>query len=190
MVLEKKTLMSVFIAVIMIVSVIGFSLSFAQPAGEKLQYNSYTFVRTPQGLRTTLNDVTVYFSYLPRDLEDIEIDEGAKTAVQGAKVLWFTYDPQDEFAPEIADVQYSLDDALAKVADVYVMRALVNNTGYQLPVITCANASAVVPVILLQSGNETVITHQNGCVRVRAASKQEVYQVGDRLLYQLLGVMN
>jgi hypothetical protein len=182
-------LMSIFIAVIMVVSVIGFALTFGQPAAERLEYNSYKFLRTQQGLQAKINDIKVYFYYFPRDLEDIPFEEGAKTAVDGARVLWFTYDPNDQFTREIADVLYYMEDALATVSDVYVQRGLLNTTGYTLPQITCANATVTVPVLVLQSGNETAIGHNNGCITATAATDREVYQVGDRLLYQAFGVM-
>jgi len=190
MALDKKTIMSLFIAFIMIVSVIGFSLSFAQPAGEKLQYKEHKFVRTQQGLRTKLNDINVYFYSFPRDIEEMEFDEGAKVAVDSARVIWLSYDPQDEKAADIADTFYYMEEILGRVADVYVMRGLTNNTGYQLPQVTCANASTTVPVLVLTSGNETRITHQSGCITAAAVESKDVYRAGDRILYQVLGVMS
>jgi hypothetical protein len=188
--LDKKTVMSLFIAFIMIVSVIGFSLSFSQPAAEQLQYKEHKFVRTSQGLRTKLNDINVYFYSFPRDIEEIEFDEGAKTALDGARVVWMTYDPQDEKAAEIADTFYYMEEILGRVADVYVMRGLINNTGYQLAQVTCANASTTVPVIVFRSGNETRISHSAGCITAAAWESKDVYRAGDRILYQALGVMD
>ncbi len=189
MILDKKTWMSLFIAVIMIVSVIGFSLSFAQPA-EKLEYNDYTFVRTAQGLQTKVNNIKLYFYHFPRDLEDIPFADGAKTALGNARVLWFSYDSNDLFGQESADALYYIEEVLGTLDKTYVQRGLVNNTGYQLPEITCANASAAVPVLILKSGNETAISFESNCIIGTAASDKEVYQVGDRLLYQALGVMH
>ncbi len=186
--MDKKVFMGLFIAFIMIVSVLGFALSFRAPSAEKLEYQGYTFIRTNQGLRTNINDINIYFYYFPRDIADIEFDEGAKTALD-TRVLWFTYDPNDEFATEIADSLFYIEDVLGTVSDKYVQRGLTDNTEYVLPEVSCANATTTVPVLLLQSGNETTIKHDNGCIIATAISQKEVYQIGDRILYQSLGVM-
>ena len=189
MVLDKKTWMGLFIAAIMIFSVIGFAMSFSAPSAEKRKYNDYTFIQTQQGLRTRVNDINVYFYNFPQDIASIPFDEGAKIALDTV-VLWFSYDPNNEFAPEIADALFYMEEVIGTVLEEpYVQRGLVNNTEYVLPEITCANATASVPVLIIESGNTTAITHDNGCIVATAASQQEVYQVGDRLLYQTLGVM-
>lgn len=188
MAFDKKTWMSLFIAFIMIASVIGFAFSFTQPV-EKLQYKDFTFVSTPQGLQTTVNDIRLYFYYFPRDLEDVQFDEGAGVALDGARVLWVSYDPNDAYATEIAGMLFYIEEALSETDTAFVQRGLVNNSGYVLPEVSCANATASVPVIVMQSGNETKVTHRDGCVVATAASRPETAMVGDRLLYELLGVM-
>jgi hypothetical protein len=185
---DKKTWMSLFIAVIMIVSVIGFALSFHQPP-ETLKYRGTTFVRTQQGLQATIDGMRLYFYNFPGYLEDIPVSEEAKAPLENARVLWFSYNPQDEHASEIADAMFYLEEALAAVKDRYVQRGFINNTDYALPEITCANSTAAVPVLIMQSGNETAITAENNCIIATATSRAAVYQIGDRILYQATGVM-
>jgi hypothetical protein len=185
---DKKTWMSLFIAVIMVVSVIGFALSFHQPP-ETLKYRGYTFVRTQQGLQATIDGMRLYFYNFPGDLEDIQVSEQAKEPLKNARVLWFSYDPQDERASEIADAMFYLEEALAEVKDRYVQRGLINNTDYTLPEITCANSTAAVPVLIMQSGNETAIASEGSCIIATATSSSAVYQAGDLLLYHAVGVM-
>ncbi len=185
--LDKKTWMSLFIAFIMIVSVIGFALTFTEPT-QKLEYNEYTFIQTAQGWQTKINDLRVTFSNYPAQLEYITPGEGTAAALD-TRVLWFSYDPTDVNAPDVAAALFYMEDVLSTVKDTYVQRALLNNTGYVLPQVTCANATTTVPVLILQSSNETTVTHEAGCIVATAESAQAVYQVGDRLLYQALGVM-
>lgn len=185
---NKKTWMSLIIAVLMIASVIGFALEFRQPT-QALEFNGYTFVQNQYGFQTKVNNVRLTFYYYPRDIESIPFDEGAKVALDGAKVLWFTYDPNDFDAVAIADALYYMEQALGTAADIYVQRGLLNSTGYSLPEVSCANATVAVPVLVLQSGNETKVEHSAGCVTATASDTQAVYQLGDRLLYQQLKVM-
>lgn len=187
---DKKMWMSVIIAVIMIASVIGFAIEFSAPTNPPIEYHGYKFVSTQQGYRTAIKNTNVFFYNPPQQLEELPFDEGAKTALNDARVFWVTYDPADEHASEIADTLYYLEQALDKVSPVYVQRGLLNATGYPLPEITCANATTRVPVLIMRSGNETAITATNGCVIATAASRNDVYQLGDRLLYRFLGVMS
>lgn len=187
---DKKMWMSIIIAVIMIASVIGFAIEFSAPANPPIEYRGHTFVSTQQGYRTAIKNTNVFFYNPPQQLEEMQFDEGAKTALSGARVLWFTYGTNDEHAQEIADVLYYMEQALDQVSSVFAQRGLLNSTGYALPEITCANATTSVPVLVLQSGNETKITAVNGCITATAASRTDVYQLGDRLLYQSFGVMS
>ncbi len=184
---DKKTGMSIFIAVIMIVSVIGFSLTMTEPA-EEIEYGDYTFTRTQQGWQTKINEVKTQFYFHPVEVEDIIFDEGAGVAIDGIRVTWFTYDPKDSFAQEIADDLFYMEEYLGK-ANIYVQRGLTNNTDYLLPEINCVNATITVPVFLLKSGNETSIRHENGCIIATAESARDVYRVGDRMLYEVFGVI-
>jgi hypothetical protein len=187
--LSKKTWMSLFIAAIMILSVLGFALTFTEDNTQQLSYNDTKFTRTQTGWQAKINGVKADFSTFPSELEDIPFDEGAGVALDGAKVLWFTYNPKDTYAQEIADTLYYMEDSLGKVADIYVQRGLTNNSGYVLPEATCANATITIPVFLLQSGNETSIKHNNGCIIATASSAREIYRIGDRMLYQEYKVM-
>lgn len=186
---DKKTWMSIFIAIIMILSVIGFAFTFTEPPA-RLEYNGIAFAHTTQGLQAKINGTKLTFYHFPGQLEDIAFDEGAKAALEDTRVIWLSYDPNDVYATEIADVLYYMEQTLDTVGDVYVQRGLVNSTDYGLSEITCANATVTVPVLVMQSSNETGVTHVNGCITAVAASGQEVYQVGDRLLYQAFGVMD
>ena len=185
---NKKTWMGLFIAFIMIVSVIGFALSFATPT-EKVKYGGYTFTRTSQGWHAIIDDVRATFIYPPTQLEYIDLPSAATPAL-GSRVIWVTYDPYGADPQQIADVFYYIDDVLTTIKDTYVQRGLVNNTDYQLPEITCANATAAVPVILIVRGNETMINYNDNCLTATAETARDVYQVGDRILYQALGVMS
>jgi hypothetical protein len=187
---NKQTWMSIGIAVIMIASVIGLAIEGTNPANPPVQYGGYKFTLTSQGYRATIKNTNLFFYQPPNNLEDIPFDEGAKTALDGARVVWFSYDPNDLYAPEIADTLYYMEQALSKVTSVYVQRGLVNASGYPLPEITCANATTSIPVIIIQSGNETAIAHRNGCITATASTRDSAYSLGDRLLYQETGVMH
>ncbi|MEM4239774.1 MAG: hypothetical protein QXM31_04025 [Candidatus Woesearchaeota archaeon] len=188
MALDRKTWMSIFISAVMILSVIGFSLTMTEPE-QQVEYNGMKFTRSQAGWQAKINNVKTELYYYPAELEDIPVDEGVGVALDGIRVLWFSYNPADTYAQEIAGTLFYMEDLLAKVKDVYVQRGLLNNTDYALPEATCANATLAVPVLVLQSGNETSVRHDNGCIIATASSGRDISMVGDRVLYQAFGVM-
>ncbi len=188
MALDQKTSMSIFIAAIMIFSVIGFALTFTEP-NPPVDYNDTEFTRTQQGWQAKINDQKTTFYYFPTEVEDIPFDEGAGVAINGARVLWFTYNPKETYAKEIAGALFYMEESLGNVAEIYVQRGLTNNTDYALPEADCANATAAVPVFILQSGNETSITHSNGCITATARGGSDIYRLADRMLYQAFKVI-
>jgi hypothetical protein len=188
MALDQKTGMSIFIAVIMIVSVIGFALTMGEP-GQQEEYNSHKFTRTNAGWKTKIDGKSTEFLTFPSELENIPFDEGAKTAMEDVKVMWFVYNPKELYSQEVADALFYMEEMLNNADTLYVQRALTNSTGYALPEISCANATVSVPVLILQSGNETSIKHENGCITATAEDGRDIYRIADRLLYQAFGVM-
>lgn len=187
--IDKKTLMGVFIAAVMILSVLGFALSFRIGGGEKIKYGDYEFVRTQKGLQTRINGQRTIFLYFPGQLTDIPVDDGAKSLLKNPVMLWFSYDPESENAQQIEDAFYYMETKLATLKDVYVQRGLTNTTGYALPRITCANATANVPVLIIKKNNSTKVSATNACVTATAAVREDIYRLADLMLYHAFDVM-
>lgn len=175
--------MSIFIVAIMVLSVMGFALTFTEQNTQQLDYNGTKFTRTQNGWQTELNSQKIEFISYPGEVEDIQMDENVKAALGTARVLWFSYDPGEIYSQEIAGAMYYMEDSLGKIS-IYVQRGLLNNTDYLLPEATCKNATATVPMLIIMSGNETKISSNNTCIIAEASSTRDVYRIADRLLFQ------
>ena len=57
------------------------------------------------------------------------------------------------------------------------------------PKIDCGNATAFVPVVVFEKGNESSVELENFCVTVKAPSRYELLQLKDRMIYSLLGIL-
>lgn len=190
---NKKTAMSLFIAVIMILSVIGFVLvDYDDGSNSKETYNGYKFVRLPNGWRGTIDGEKIVFNYLPTQVEDLKITPEVKTILQNTPIIAVTYDPESRWAQDYGALQYYLEQSL-KSNTRFIQRALVNNTKYpQIQQITCKNASQKLPVILLNintTQNSTQIKYENNCITANAMRWDDLYRATDRLIYLTLGVM-
>ena len=186
--IDKKVLMGLFIVAIMIFSVFGFVLSYGS-GQESLKYNNYKFVRTQLGVQTKINGENILFNFYPTQVEDIPIDEDARTALKNIKSLSITYDPGSEWAQGMAEIQFYLEQALPKTKEVYVERGLTDNEGYDLKEIQCKDATETVPVLHLQQADTTEIIFDNNCILAKAQQAQELYRINDRLQYIIYGVM-
>lgn len=183
MAVNKKVLMSLFIAGIMIISVMGFALTYSMGGGETVKYNDYKFTRMQQGYKTKIGNQRAIFAFLPTSVEQMTFDETAKSIWKPTIMLWMTYDPNDQNSEKIADAMFYMEERLTKIKEVYVQRGLINNTGYELLQITCDNSTSNVPVLVIQKGNLTEIKEENSCIIATAQTPNDVYRLADLLLY-------
>ncbi|MBI4140639.1 hypothetical protein HY485_02260 [Candidatus Woesearchaeota archaeon] len=188
---DKKTAMSLFIAAIMILSVLGFVLVDNGGDNLKQKYGEHTFLRLPQGWRTTINGQQFVFNYFPEQLEDIKLPTNT-TALKESPIIAFSYDPNNRYAEDLGALQYYFETTVTN-KQRYVQRGLTNTTTYTtLPEITCKNATQQLPVIVLNLNtklNATDIHYKNNCLTITADRAQELYTTTDRLIYSFLGIM-
>ena len=60
---------------------------------------------------------------------------------------------------------------------------------YNIPVITCADATPTVPVLYFQRTNETKVYREGSCIILEAATDFDLLRLKDRILYGIFGVM-
>ena len=175
----------------MVLSVFGLMMSYQTNQRDKLaDYNGFTFSRTQAGLITKINGQELAFNYYPEDLEKINMSDDAKALLSGTKVLFVTYDPNSEFSSSIAEQQLDMEQKFIKLGDRFLTKGFTNATGYALPQITCANATAAMPVYQIGQSNETKLEVSDDCIMLTVASESELNAYHAKVLYLLLGVMN
>jgi len=187
---DPKVLVSLFIAGIMILSTLGVILDYQSGGSNKMEYNGYKFEQMYDGIQTKINGQKFILTYFPEQLEHINVSAEAKQMLKNMQVFAITYDTESEYKESFAEQQFNLAEKLA-IIDKYVISGVTNNTGMeQIPVITCSNATNVMPVILFQEGITTNMTLKNNCLTINIGSMYEAPQAGDLLFYQITGVMN
>ncbi|MBN1645138.1 hypothetical protein JW851_03825 [Candidatus Woesearchaeota archaeon] len=187
---QPKILVSLFLAGIMIFSILGFMMSYQMDdTRTELEYNGYEFEQLYGGFQLVLNKQKIVLNYFPEQLENVDLTKEIKTILKNAKVLSVAYDSDSEYKEYFAEQQFNLAENLNKV-DKYIISGMTNNTGYaQIPQITCSNATIELPVILFQEGLLTNITFNNNCIIANIASANDAYMAGDLLFYQIAGIM-
>ena len=182
---KRNTFLVIFIAFIMVSSVIGFLYS-----GEtnKFKYKKMKFTRTENGWSTLINNQRLSFTYFPTEVEQIELNPEILTAISNKPEVDTTSELNDTFSEEIALAQYDMALALNKM-NIYLRQGFTTNNSFNTPIITCEGSTQAVPVIYFKQSNQTKISLENDCIIAGARNNIDILRIKDRLLYSILGVI-
>ena len=185
--MNKKMVIGLIIAFIMISSIFGFVVDFAiSPGAQKLKYNDFKFRVVNQQYFTKINGQEHAFIFFPGDLEYLQISPEVKTLLD-KPVLTITYDPNSKIADNLGEAQYYFEAQLSDAKAIE--RAVTNNEGIDLPQKSCADATDIGPVIELAQSNQSGIFAENNCIKILALDPFDLYQQTERVIYSILGVM-
>lgn len=140
-----------------------------------------------------------FFSYAPNELEDLQIDATAMNRIKSSKMMYISFYPNstdfDSQYIDFARMQLSLE--MGQSFGKYVIQSkAVDEEGIpfsqklNLPVVNCANATAAVPVILIQNRQEVTSLNMSGnCITMNSVQGFDLVRIKDRIIYTLLGVI-
>lgn len=188
---KGKRWMAIFIGVIMLFSVAGFVLSF-NPSGQAdtFRHAGLTFRQTPQGFYSAeLGGRLVEFLYRPEDVSDIEVAPGIIDALTGSRALYITYGWNSTFSQDMALLQFEAGNVLDAKHGIFVQPAFTGENPLNISVVGCGDATAFVPVLLIQVTNSTAISadpSNPSCIVVSAPGGTSFSRAADRLKYAIL----
>lgn len=186
--IKKQVIVTLFMAFIMVFSI--FAVIFDRYANVvKLKYNGYSFSQNGNVFATKINGREVYFDNFPKYVEDINLSSNVVNRILNTKMIYVTYDISQDTRQIMGKAQYDLQNALWQNFKIYAAASLMNESEYNLPIATCRNATAAVPVMELSYSNETEIRLDEYCIIVRSANEEGIVRLKDRLLLGLFGVM-
>ena len=174
---------SLFIAFIMITSVIGYI--FGDSGQSTARYNGITFTLTSNGWKTVYQGRQYTFSFLPQDLKSINLSDSI--VLKDTLQLDVTYDYNSSFAQEIASSIFEFSE-IAIQKDAYLRQGFTSNISENFPVITCETANEFVPVIYFTESNETKISSDGSCIIVESRDANGFLPLADKLAYNMLGI--
>lgn len=191
---KNNRLAAIILAVLMIASLAGIALSgnSSQSDSSSFTYGDYKFNlqqiegSTQSVLVTEVNGVDVGFYSLPQDTLRLNVT-GNLSFLKDSNYMVFTGNPTDVLMPIQDLLRYEMNQATGKNIGAAVLFENANYTEY--PVVTCLNASTVVPVIELVESNITKIDVEGSCVKIQSLPSDILY-VRDRLLFQMVGILN
>ncbi|MBI4145285.1 hypothetical protein HY493_03695 [Candidatus Woesearchaeota archaeon] len=184
---KRKRILSWIIVILMVLSVAGFYVG-STGDGKTQRYNGIKFTSTPRGVFAAIDGVRYGFTFFPSQVESIPADPGVAALVRGPYLV-VTYDPASNHSQSMAAAQYYLAEVLGS-RNTYVQPAVTEDDSYNLPLLSCVNATATEPVLLLGEGDETSITIKDSCITAAAAAGEDVLRIQDKILFIALGVMD
>lgn len=178
-----------FIAFIMISSVFGVIFFGFSEDSTTVDYNGFIFKRAGDGSKwsTQIDDKQIFFDYVPTEVTYINISSDIVSRLSTTMEIDITYKPNSTKKEIFAYVGYDMQQQL-RGKGIYVRPGFTNKTEYNIPVITCADATPAVPVLYLIESNETKIYSQGNCVILEGKSDFDFIRQKDRILYGILGI--
>jgi hypothetical protein len=172
---------TIFIALIMILSVVGFLWSGGGEGQHK--YGKLSFSYQNGEWITNMNGKQLLFSYLPEDVSNVSVPQGIQGIISNARMVYVAYDPSDS-DEELAVAQFNLGMNLEN-NQRFVVNAVTSKSDSRL-VITCANATQFVPVIIIKNNDAAnSINLNNGCITLEGRP----LFVADRITYAAYGII-
>jgi len=188
---KRKWGLMVFIIIIMIGTSFSVFFTGGAPQSEVVKYNGIKFVSSGSSNRiwiANINDQQAAFSFLPSQVESIVLPRRASQLLQNKFEIDSTSNFNDTFKESIALSQHQMGLTLQKY-NIYLRKGFTLNNSFNIPIITCDDATANVPVIYFRQGNSTRINLENNCVIVEAPDDAGFIMAKDRMLYDLFGVI-
>jgi len=185
---RRKKFWSIVIAVIMIGSVAGL-FTFSQNSGTEQTYGTYDFFFRDNlwHIKGDLKDIP--FVFLPQEVQHINADRNIIQVIKGVQAIVISYNPNTNTSEGSALAQFVLASFFNEFTDAQAFTATTVKTNFTLPVFTCANATAQLPVISLEESNRTRVTVEGNCLRVESTTAQNFVAISEKIKYLYLGVI-
>ena len=184
---NTKLILPIFVVFILVTSMFGFMWS---GSNTKIEYRGFKFTRLDTGVfRISIENRVIEFRYFPSELEWINSSGGIKESFD-TPMVYFTSNPGSDYKEQMAEMHKHISEVLWETREVYVQNAFTSESEYNLPVITCENATLSVPVIMIGKSNSTEILLEQNCIVVNTENRQELFMAYERLLYIVFGVMD
>ena len=191
---NKKTVIGLLVAFVMVSSL----LAAWQGGSTALDpYNGYKFKTKgydqygEYNVFGKVNDEWIEFWYHPSDLEQMEVSALVIPTLKNSKMVYLTFDPDDKQISEIELARMELSESFAYEYNIFpLIGVTANATEYQdFPIVDCRNATQLIPVLYLKSGNETKINQEGNCMYLYSIDVVKFRPIIDRIRYGLYSVM-
>lgn len=192
---RNRIIIGVVMSVLMLSSLLGFlgnnnSDTDTNKFTLELSNEKYQFIRKQDSVGNLYYEVSsdnVNFNvfYIP-DQITLEINQTIIDQIKNTYFFYMTFDPDEEDLTYVDYLRFDLRNNIPQTK--YIQDAILKESDvYNLPIITCVNATLQTPVIVLKQSNSTNINSKDNCINLEFEQYQ-LLQIRDLLVYLMHGI--
>ena len=187
---SKRTakIMVFFMAFIMIGSVFGVIFFGYNQQENKVKYNNAVFVEKEGLWSAKINNKEAVFNYLPTDVTDVDIESAVLDRISDIIEIDPTSEVNNSFKEYIALAQHQMTLTLNNF-NIYVRVGFTTENEFNMPIVTCKDATSNVPVVYFIESNQTKVYLENNCIIAEGKDGFDFLRIKDRLLYSIFGIL-
>ncbi len=183
---EKKNKTGIWVILLIVVLMLTSIIGYVFKGGSRERYGGFSFsIGEDQRWYTNINGRQMAFRYFPTDLESINLSKEIADKIKGTNMVYFTHDPENPYSGDIA----LLKEIFWPYFQIYADNGLTAENAFNLPVISCDNATISLPVVYFKESNQTGFYLDNNCITCELRPGEDFTALKERLLYSLFGVM-
>jgi len=178
---NKKVIISIFIIVVMVLSVLGFMLGNNEDStitNNGLNYNNFKFARINEKYILDKNGKQYYFDYFPDELQNITVPSFTITSPK----YYFIFTPGEKDI----NMEYSMQKLQYSLSQFNIMIVLACDSEENCPDIPIKDCNDY-SFYFKRSENNTISFDEN-CI-ILEGDNQFLSQAVDKINYKLLGVL-
>lgn len=185
-----RIFMGIFVIVVMVGSGIGMFASQVGEGNSNTKYNGYRFTFSGNEWITKISGKQYTFNYHPLDVVYLNITGNPKDLILNSKVLYMSNDPSSPSALTISRAEDIFASRLYSQYGKIVINGFSVQSEYDVPVITCENATSEHPVVMFEPASNDSVVCDGACVHIYSSDESGFFRAVDRLSYSISGVMD
>ncbi|MFH1399407.1 MAG: hypothetical protein ABIG95_04835 [Candidatus Woesearchaeota archaeon] len=185
---SNKTILTVFIVFIIVTSLLGIMFSGYTNQSNQQEYNSHKFKAVGNFWTTEINKHQVQVHYFPTEVNTLNFTEDITPFLKTTQMAYIAIPTEGLYLDFIGLAAYELAQSFAEYGIYPVQGLSDSNTGYELPIVTCANATSTVPVIIFEQSNQTAAFLDSNCIHIQGSGNDFV-MLKDALVLRLWGII-
>lgn len=194
--MENKTLISLIFILIMVFGTAGYAiLSRPREAEENVvSYDGFKFFRTAGGWKTTIEvgkgKYEIFTYHLPDEVENISINGSFSLQDFTNKALYVVISNENDAA-----ISSELITALQPFLKRYQFACPKEKANESfciendLPLKSCEDAGFDKVIVMLEKGNETEISFENGCLRIKGKDNSELIKACEKAIFVIFRIL-
>lgn len=177
---SRKLFIPIFIALIMILSVLGFM--WRGPSEEQYEYNNLLFTKVKNGWVTYTDNKAFLLTYSPEELKNITANVFLNN-LNYAQIIFFSLNPEEDVYQAVYDFQINMNNLFTPL----LIPACTANVSkcINITLKNCQDATENTKIIIFKEENQTKITYKNNCLTIQGKG-ENLTKATDKLILTLI----